>query len=113
MTTSPLTFDIRREHNPHLGFGGNGPHYCIGANLARTELRIMFDTIADVTPDIELTGPSRECGTAGSTGLPRCPCASPRADAAATRTTRSDAALAAGQSSSDPLQHPSATAGIP
>jgi cholest-4-en-3-one 26-monooxygenase len=53
----PFTFDIEREHNPHLGFGGNGPHYCIGASLARTQLRIMFDTIADVMPDIEMTGP--------------------------------------------------------
>jgi len=53
----PFTFDIEREHNPHLGFGGNGPHYCIGASLARTQLRIMFDTIADGMPDIEMTGP--------------------------------------------------------
>jgi cholest-4-en-3-one 26-monooxygenase len=53
----PFTFNILRDPNPHLGFGGNGPHYCIGANLARKELTIMFNTIADYLPDIEMTGP--------------------------------------------------------
>jgi cholest-4-en-3-one 26-monooxygenase len=53
----PFTFDILRDPNPHLGFGGNGPHYCIGANLARKELTIMFNAIADYLPDIEMTGP--------------------------------------------------------
>jgi cholest-4-en-3-one 26-monooxygenase len=53
----PFTFDIRRDPNPHLGFGGNGPHYCIGANLARKQLTIMFNMIADYLPDIEMTGP--------------------------------------------------------
>ena len=53
----PFTFNIRRDPNPHLGFGGNGPHYCIGANLARKELTIMFNAIADCLPGIEMTGP--------------------------------------------------------
>jgi cholest-4-en-3-one 26-monooxygenase len=53
----PFTFNIRRDPNPHLGFGGNGPHYCIGANLARKELTIMFNMIADYLPDIEMIGP--------------------------------------------------------
>jgi cholest-4-en-3-one 26-monooxygenase len=45
-------FDITREHNPHLAFGGHGAHYCIGANLARTEIKFIFDAIADLAPGI-------------------------------------------------------------
>jgi cholest-4-en-3-one 26-monooxygenase len=52
----PFTFNIQRNPNPHLGFGGNGPHYCVGANLARKELAVMFNAIADYLPDIEITG---------------------------------------------------------
>jgi len=49
---NPHIFDISRNPNPHLGFGGNGTHYCIGANLARMEISLMFDAIADVIPGI-------------------------------------------------------------
>ena len=57
---SPSTFDITRNPNPHLGFGGNGTHYCIGANLARMEISLMFDAIADVIPDItKVSDPTR------------------------------------------------------
>ncbi|AWT56676.1 cytochrome P450 [Mycolicibacterium smegmatis] len=52
----PFRFDILRDPNPHLGFGGNGAHYCIGANLARMEIRLMFDEIADQIPDITKVG---------------------------------------------------------
>ncbi|RNL81378.1 cytochrome P450 [Nocardioides marmorisolisilvae] len=54
--TDPGTFDITRENNPHLAFGGHGAHYCIGANLARTEIRMIFDALADMAPDIKATG---------------------------------------------------------
>jgi cholest-4-en-3-one 26-monooxygenase len=53
---SPSTFDITRDPNPHLAFGGHGAHYCIGANLARTEIRLMFEALADLAPDIRGTG---------------------------------------------------------
>ena len=48
----PFTFNILRDPNPHVGFGGNGTHYCIGANLARVEINLMFNALADLVPDI-------------------------------------------------------------
>ncbi|OLP03012.1 steroid C27-monooxygenase [Mycolicibacterium porcinum] len=53
---SPFTFNILRNPNPHLAFGGNGAHYCIGANLARMEIKLMFNEIADQIPDITKLG---------------------------------------------------------
>ena len=48
----PFRFDILRDPNPHVGFGGHGAHYCLGANLARQEIRLIFDALADHAPDI-------------------------------------------------------------
>jgi len=48
----PFTFDIRRSPNPHLGFGAPGAHYCIGANLARLQINLVFGALADIMPDI-------------------------------------------------------------
>ena len=42
---SPFTFDIGRQPNPHVAFGGGGPHHCLGAMLARAELRAAFDEL--------------------------------------------------------------------
>lgn len=53
---NPFQFNILRDPNPHLGFGGNGAHYCIGANLARMEIKLMFNEIADQIPDIAKLG---------------------------------------------------------
>lgn len=56
----PFRFDILRDPNPHLGFGGNGAHFCIGANLARMEIKLIFNEIADQIPDIaKLAEPQR------------------------------------------------------
>lgn len=52
----PFTFDITRSPNPHLAFGGHGAHYCVGANLARTEIRLIFEALADLAPGIRRTG---------------------------------------------------------
>ena len=58
--TDPWTFDITRDPNPQLGFGGHGAHYCLGANLARQEIRVIFTALADLVPDItRLDQPSR------------------------------------------------------
>jgi cholest-4-en-3-one 26-monooxygenase len=56
----PHTFDITRDPNPHVAFGGHGAHYCIGANLARQEVKLMFNALADHAPDIsKLAEPRR------------------------------------------------------
>jgi cholest-4-en-3-one 26-monooxygenase len=52
----PYKFDITRDPNPHIGFGGGGPHFCLGAHLARLEIEVLFDVIADRLPDITLAG---------------------------------------------------------
>jgi cholest-4-en-3-one 26-monooxygenase len=56
----PFRFDILRDPNPHVGFGGTGAHYCIGANLARMTIDLMFNAIADAMPDLTpLAAPER------------------------------------------------------
>jgi cholest-4-en-3-one 26-monooxygenase len=54
--TDPNRFDIGRTPNNHMAFGGGGPHFCLGANLARMEIRVMFDRLLDRLPDIHLDG---------------------------------------------------------
>ena len=56
----PHTFNVLRDPNPHVGFGGGGAHFCVGANLARVEIDLMFNAIADHLPDItQLSEPTR------------------------------------------------------
>jgi cholest-4-en-3-one 26-monooxygenase len=52
----PDRFDIGRDPNPHIAFGGGGPHFCLGANLARLEIRVMFEHLLDRLPDIHQGG---------------------------------------------------------
>jgi cholest-4-en-3-one 26-monooxygenase len=52
----PFTFDIERWPNEHVAFGGGGPHFCLGANLARMELRLIFREILERIPDMRLAG---------------------------------------------------------
>jgi len=52
----PDTFDIGRNPNPHIAFGGGGPHFCLGTNLARMEIRVMFEHLLDRMPDIRQDG---------------------------------------------------------
>ncbi|SCK26996.1 Cytochrome P450 [Streptomyces sp. WMMB 714] len=50
-------FDITRDPNPHLGYGGGGPHYCLGAHLARQELKALFRLLLDQSVAMRAAGP--------------------------------------------------------
>ena len=65
----PFTFDITRENNPHVAFGGHGAHYCIGANLARQEVRLVFNALADHAPDISKISEPRRLRHAWINGI--------------------------------------------
>ena len=54
--TQPEPCDIRRDPNPHLGYGGYGTRYCLGANLAELEIELIFIAIADAMPGIRPAG---------------------------------------------------------
>jgi cytochrome P450 len=54
---NPDVFDITRDPNPHVGFGGPGPHFCLGAHLARREITVMFRELFRRVPDIRSSGP--------------------------------------------------------
>jgi cytochrome P450 len=69
----PWRFDVTRNPNRHLGFGGGGPHYCLGASLARTQLRSVFDEMLRVMPDIE-AGEPQLLRSAFIHGVKRMPC---------------------------------------
>jgi cholest-4-en-3-one 26-monooxygenase len=53
---APQAFNILRDPNPQVGFGGTGAHYCIGANLARMTINLIFNAVADHMPDIKPIG---------------------------------------------------------
>ena len=57
MFSDPDRFDILRNPNPHVSFGGGGPHFCLGANLARAQLRPLFARLAEKTVSIEAGEP--------------------------------------------------------
>ncbi|MBF9352700.1 hypothetical protein HA138_23400, partial [Mycobacteroides chelonae] len=52
----PFSFNVMRNPNPHMGFGGSGAHFCIGANLARLTINLMFNAIADHMPNLAPAG---------------------------------------------------------
>ncbi len=55
--SDPDRFNITRSPNPHVGFGGGGPHFCLGANLARTQLRALFSRLAERVSSMECGEP--------------------------------------------------------
>jgi len=74
---NPQTFDITRNPNPHMAFGAGGPHFCLGANLARMEIRVMFEHLLDRMPDMELAGEVQRLQSAFISGVKHIPIAFP------------------------------------
>ena len=72
---NPQTFDITRNPNPHMAFGGGGPHFCLGANLARMEIRVMFEHMLERMPDIRLDGEVQRLQSAFINGVKHIPVA--------------------------------------
>ncbi|RBO87486.1 cytochrome P450 [Nocardia puris] len=70
---NPDTFDITRDPNPHLSFGGTGAHFCVGANLARLEIDLIFNAIADHLPDITKIGDPKRLRSGWLNGIKEFP----------------------------------------
>ena len=75
----PQKFDITRNPNPHLAFGAGGPHFCLGANLARMEIRVMFEHLLDRMPDIQLDGEVQRLQSQFISGVKHIPVSFPPA----------------------------------
>jgi cytochrome P450 len=73
----PGRFDLSRTPNPHVGFGGGGPHFCLGAFLARTQLRALFHQLFERVPKLEVGDPEYLVSNFIS-GIKRLPCSGPR-----------------------------------
>jgi cytochrome P450 len=69
----PLRFDVGRKPNPHVTFGGGGPHYCLGAHLAKLEVQVMFDLLLPRLESLELAGPPERMRTNFTNALKRMP----------------------------------------
>ena len=72
----PERFDVLRQPNPHVGFGGPGPHFCLGAHLARRELVVVFRELFRRLPDLEVAGtpvPLQSAGIPLVGGIKRLP----------------------------------------
>jgi cholest-4-en-3-one 26-monooxygenase len=72
---NPDTFDITRSPNNHIAFGGGGPHFCLGANLARMEIRVMFEHLLDRLPDIHQAGEAQRLQSRFINGVKHLPVA--------------------------------------
>ncbi len=71
--TDPLRFDITRSPNPHVGFGGPGPHFCLGAHLARREIGVMFKELLTRVPNITATGEPDRLASSFINGIKHLP----------------------------------------
>ncbi|WTW95547.1 cytochrome P450 [Streptomycetaceae bacterium NBC_01309] len=71
----PRRFDITRDPNPHVGYGGAGPHFCLGAHLARREITIMFRELLGRLPDIHMAGEPQRLRSSFINGIKHMPCA--------------------------------------
>jgi len=70
----PYRFDVRRSPNPHVGFGGPGPHFCLGAHLARREITVMFRELFRRMPDIRVNGRPDRLASFFINGIKHLPC---------------------------------------
>ncbi|MER6089545.1 cytochrome P450 [Streptomyces bluensis] len=66
---NPDVFDITRDPNPHLGFGGGGPHFCLGKSLAVLEIDLIFHAVADALPNLRPAGDPRRLRSAWINGV--------------------------------------------
>ena len=73
--TDPYVFDVRRDPNPQVGYGAGGPHFCLGANLARREITVMFEEIRRRLPELRVTGEPAYLQSNFINGIKRMPCA--------------------------------------
>ena len=72
----PYRFDVTRPlQPPQTGFGAGGPHFCLGANLARREISVMFDEIRRRLPDLRITGEPDYLQSNFINGIKHLPCA--------------------------------------
>ena len=71
----PFRFDVRRDPNEHVGFGGPGPHFCLGAHLARREITVMFRELFRRLPDLHPTGDPQRLLSFFIHGVKHLPCA--------------------------------------
>ena len=71
----PDRFDVTRDPNPHVGFGGPGPHFCLGAHLARREIGVMFRELFTRLPDIHATAEPDRLRSNFVNGIKHLPCA--------------------------------------
>ena len=69
----PETFDVGRDPNPHLGFGGGGPHFCLGRHLAVLQLRVLFTALAERMPDMAPAGQAVRHRSNFTNGINRLP----------------------------------------
>ena len=69
----PDTLDVARDPNPHIAFGGGGPHFCLGANLARMEIRVMFEHLLARLPDITQAGDAQRLQSQFINGVKHLP----------------------------------------
>jgi methyl-branched lipid omega-hydroxylase len=70
----PFRFDVLRDPNPHLGFGAAGPHFCLGAHLARREIRVMFRELFRRLPDVVATSEPDRLRSSFVNGIKHLPC---------------------------------------
>jgi methyl-branched lipid omega-hydroxylase len=70
----PYRFDVTRTPNEHVGFGAGGPHFCLGANLARREIKVMWEELFRRLPDIEMSGEPAMLQSNFIHGIKRLPC---------------------------------------